>query len=140
MSAAAHGAMAVILPIVAIVGAIVFVVWILAMLSVVAQHSIFGWQLPHGWSVWGTLVVLVLVYVAICGLLKLIRHGGVDAARRHHPGWSALHTAMWIGFTVLIFYAAYHFFPGVRALLDHLMWAADLTASTISDTMVAMSL
>jgi phage shock protein PspC (stress-responsive transcriptional regulator) len=140
MTAAAHGAMALLLPLVAIVGAIVFVVWILAMLSVIAQQSIFGWQLPFGWPVWGTLVMLVLVYVAISSVLKFIRHGGVYAARHRHPGWSALHTAMWIGFTVFIFYIAYRFFPGVRELLDHLMWAADLTVRTISDTMVAMSL
>jgi hypothetical protein len=47
----------------------------------------------------------------------------------HHPGWAALHGLMWLGFTVLFFWIAYTVFPGVRELVDQLMWAADLTVS-----------
>ena len=71
-------------------------------------------------------------------MLKVIRHGGHGAAG-HHPGWRVLHTLMWIGFTALFAWAAYYFFPGVRELVDQLMWAADLTVGTISDTIVATS-
>ncbi len=51
-----------------------------------------------------------------------------------HPGWSALHGLMWIGFVVVMFWFAYTFFPGVRELVDSLMWAANLTVSTIRET------
>ena len=37
---------------------------------------------------------------------------------------------------VLLFWVAYHYFPGVRELVDSLMWAANLTATTISETIV----
>ena len=53
-----------------------------------------------------------------------------------HPGWGALHGLMWMGFTVLFFWVAYTFFPGVRELVDQLMWAADLTVSNISETIM----
>ena len=46
------------------------------------------------------------------------------------PGWAALHGLMWMGFTVLFFWIAYTVFPGVRELVDQLMWAANLTVST----------
>jgi hypothetical protein len=42
MGPAARGVMAVLLPIAAIVGALLFVGWILAMMSLVTQNSIFG--------------------------------------------------------------------------------------------------
>ena len=36
----------------------------------------------------------------------------------------------------MLFWGAYTFFPGVRELVDQLMWAANLTATTISETIV----
>ena len=82
---------------------------------------------------WVGILLLVLLYFAISAPLKAIRHGGHQAAG-NHPGWGALHGLMWIGFTVLFFWLAYTFFPGVRELVDQLMWAADLTVSNISET------
>ncbi|HYJ40868.1 MAG TPA: PspC domain-containing protein [Steroidobacteraceae bacterium] len=133
MGTTARAIMSIFLPIAAIVGAVLFVVWILAMLSLVTQHTVFGWGLPHGMPLWVGLLVLVLVYFAISAPLKAIRHGGREAAGSH-PGWGALHGLMWMGFTVLFFWLAYTFFPGVRELVDQLMWAADLTVSNISET------
>jgi phage shock protein PspC (stress-responsive transcriptional regulator) len=133
MGPAARGAMAVFLPIAAIVGAVVFVGWALAMLSLVTQHSIFGWGLPHGIPLWVGILGLVLVYILISAPLKMVRNGGHQAAGSH-PGWRALHALIWIGFTVLFFWIAYTFFPGVREVVDQLMWAADLTVSNISET------
>jgi uncharacterized BrkB/YihY/UPF0761 family membrane protein len=43
---------------------------------------------------------------------------------------------VWIGFTIFLFWAAYRFLPGVRELMDQLMWAADLTVTTIQETIV----
>jgi len=123
------------LPIAAIIGAVIFVCWILALVSLITQHTVFGWSLPHGMPLWVGILVLVMVYVAITAPLKMIRHGGHQAAGLH-PGWGALHGLMWIGFTVLIFWLAYSFFPGVHELVDQLMWAADLTVSNISETIV----
>ncbi len=133
---ASHGARAIggiFLPIAAIVGAVLFVGWSLALISLITQHTIFGWGLPHGMPMGVGILLLVIGYFAIVSVLKVLRHGGHRAAG-NHPGWAALYGIMWLGFTVLFGWAAYHFFPGVRELVDQLMWAADLTVSTISDT------
>jgi phage shock protein PspC (stress-responsive transcriptional regulator) len=120
-------------PIAALIGAVLFVVFILSIFSLVTQHSIFGWGLPHGMPWWVGIVGLVLLYTAISTPLRMIRHGGQGG---RHNGWGALHALMWIAFTVLLFWGAYTFFPGVRELVDSLMWAANLTATTISETIV----
>jgi len=132
--AATRAISSIFLPIAAIIGAVVFVTWILAIFSLVTQHSIFGWYLPHGIPWWLGVVGLVVLYMAISTPLRMIRHGA--QANGGHAGWSALHALMWLGFTVLFFWAAYTFFPGVRELVDQLMWAANLTATTISETIV----
>jgi len=138
MSNSARAIMGVFLPIAAVVGAVLFVVWALAMLSLVTQHTVFGLGLPHGMPLWVGILLVCLLYFAISAPLKAIRHGGHNAAG-NHPGWGALHFLMWVGFTALFFWLAYTFFPGVRELVDQLMWAADLTVSNISDTIVSRS-
>jgi phage shock protein PspC (stress-responsive transcriptional regulator) len=133
MHYAGRGIMGVFLPIAAIVGAAVFVCWILALLSLITQHSIFGWALPHNVPLWVGVVALVILYLAISTPLKMLRHGGQHAAG-FHPAWGALHGLIWIGCAAVLFWAAYTFFPGVRELVDQLMWAANLTATTIRET------
>jgi phage shock protein PspC (stress-responsive transcriptional regulator) len=135
MSNAGRAITGVFLPIAAIVGAVLFVGWILALVSLITQQTVFGWALPHGMPLWVGILVLALLYFAISTPLKMIRHGGHQAAG-YHAGWGALHGLMWIGFTALFFWLAYTFFPGVRELVDQLMWAADLTVSNISETIV----
>jgi len=133
MSHTARAITGVFLPIAAIVGAVLFVAWVLALVSLIAQQTVFGWALPHGMPLWVGILVLAMLYFAISTPLKMIRHGGRQAAG-YHPGWAALHGLMWLGFTVLFFWIAYTVFPGVHELVDQLMWAADLTVSNISET------
>ena len=135
MSPMSQGIMTVFLPVAAIVGAVIFVGWILAMFSLITQHNIFGWGLPHGMPLWIGILLLALAYLVITAPLKMVRHGAHRGAG-HHPGWGALYGLLWIGFTALFFWVAYHWFPGVRELVDNLMWAANLTVETISETIV----
>jgi phage shock protein PspC (stress-responsive transcriptional regulator) len=138
VSNSARAIMGVFMPIAAVVGAVLFVVWSLALLSLVTQQTVFGFGLPHGMPLWVGILLLCMLYFAISAPLKAIRHGGHQAAG-NHPGWGALHFLMWVGFTALFFWLAYTFFPGVRELVDQLMWAADLTVSNISNTIVSRS-
>jgi phage shock protein PspC (stress-responsive transcriptional regulator) len=122
-------------PIAALLGAVLFVGFILAMVSLIAQHSIFGWDLPYGIPLWVGIIVLVTVYALASTLVRLLRYGGVSSAV-HHPGWAALHTVVWLCFTLLLFWVAYTFIPGVSEVVDQLIWAADLTVDTITETIV----
>jgi phage shock protein PspC (stress-responsive transcriptional regulator) len=121
------------IPIIALVSAALAVVFVLSLFSLITQHNLFGWELPIHVPLWIAIVVLVMVYLMISGSLRMIRYGGQHAAG-YHPGWGAFHSILWIGFVALLFWSAYTFFPGVRELVDSLMWAANLTATTISET------
>jgi hypothetical protein len=123
------------LPIAALISAALLVAFILALFSLVTQHTVFGWALPHGMPLWVGIVALAMLYIAISTPVRMIRHGGQQSAG-YHPGWGAFHGLMWIGFVVLLFWVSYTYLPGVREVVDSLMWAANLTATTISETIV----
>ncbi len=123
------------IPIIALLGAALAVAFVLSLFSLITQHSIFGWGLPHGIPLWVAIVALVVLYLMISTSLRMVRYGGHQAGG-HHAGWGAFHGLLWIGFAALLFWVAYTFFPGVRELVDSLMWAANLTATTISETIV----
>jgi phage shock protein PspC (stress-responsive transcriptional regulator) len=122
-------------PLAALIGAVLFVGFILALVSLIAQHTIFGWHLPLGIPLWVAVIALVVVYALASSLVRLIRFGGGPAAA-HHPGWGALHTLVWLGSIVLLFWVAYTFIPGVSAVVDQLVWAADLTVNNLSETIM----
>jgi phage shock protein PspC (stress-responsive transcriptional regulator) len=126
------GFLALTLPIAAFVGAVIFVAWILSMFSLITQQSIFGWHLPHEIPLWVGILALTFIYFAVSAPLKFVRH----RSHGYHAGWGALHGLMWIAGTALLLWGAYHFFPGVREVMDQLMWAANLTVTTISETIV----
>jgi len=123
------------LPIAALVSAALVVAFILVLFSLVTQHTVFGWALPHGMPLWVGIVALIMLYIAISTPVRMIRHGGQQSAG-YHPGWGAFHGLMWVGFVVLLFWVAYTYLPGVREVVDSLTWAANLTVSTISETIV----
>jgi len=135
ISSSARGIGMVFLPIAALVSAALAVAFVLTLFSLITQHTIFGWGLPNGMPLWVGIVALVMLYIAISTPVRMIRHGGHQAAG-YHPGWGAFHGLMWIGFVVLLFWVSYTYLPGVREVVDSLMWAANLTAATISETIV----
>lgn len=132
LSTGGRVAMAVFLPIAALIGAVVFVVFVIALVSLIAQQTIFGWDLPYGMPLWVGVIGLVILYTLVTIPIRLIRYGGQSAAS--HPGWSALHTVLWIGFTLGLLWLAYTFIPGISETADQLMWAAGLTFDNLSAT------
>lgn len=137
MGPGARGALAVFLPIAAIVGAIIFVVWVLSLISLVTQHSILGWALPHNVPLWVGILGLVLLYMLVSAPFKMVRDAG--AGRGYHAGWRALHNVVFLCVVVLLFWVAYTFIPGVSQIVDSLMWAANLTVTTVSETVFSGS-
>jgi phage shock protein PspC (stress-responsive transcriptional regulator) len=125
-------AMAVFLPIAALIGAVVFVVFIIALISLITNQAVFGWDLPHDVPLWMGIIGLILLYSLVTIPIRLIRYGGQSAAA--HPGWSALHSVLWICFTLGLLWLAYMFIPGLSETADQLMWATELTIDNLSAT------
>ncbi len=133
LSTGGRVAMAVFLPIAALIGAVVFVLFIIALISLVTQQTVFGWYLPHDVPLWMGVIGLIILYSLVSIPIRLLRYGGQSAAA--HPGWSALHTVLWIGFTVGLLWLAYWVIPGVSETADQLLWATELTMDNLSATM-----
>jgi len=130
-----RAAMGVFAVIAALASAVLFVALLLALFSLLTSHTLFGWTLPYGIPLWLGVLLLLMVYGSLSAPLKMLRHGGQQALG-HHPGWAAMHGILWVGFAVLLIWVAYTFVPGVREVLDQLMWAANLTVSTFTETIV----
>jgi phage shock protein PspC (stress-responsive transcriptional regulator) len=126
---------AVLVPVAAIIGAVLFVLFVLALLSLVATQTIFGWMLPLALPLWAGIVALIVIYALASSIVRGFRYAG-GHSRGQHPGWAALHSLIWIGCTLLLFWVAYMFVPGVREVIDQLTWAANLTLENISATIV----
>jgi phage shock protein PspC (stress-responsive transcriptional regulator) len=137
MGPVAKGALAVFLPIAAIVGAGIFVVWILSLISLVTQHSILGWSLPHNVPLWVGILGLVLLYMLVSAPFKMVRDAG--AGQGYHAGWRAFHNVVFLCVVVLLFWVAYTFIPGISEIVDSLLWAANLTMTTFSETVFSGS-
>jgi hypothetical protein len=127
---------AVLVPLAAIMGAVLFVLFVLALLSLIATQTIFGWMLPLALPLWAGILLLIAVYAFTSAIVRGFRYAGGGPGRGHHPGWAALHSIIWIGCTLLLFWVAYMFVPGVREVIDQLTWAANLTLENISATIV----
>jgi phage shock protein PspC (stress-responsive transcriptional regulator) len=125
---------AVLVPIAAVLGAVLFVAFILALLSLIATQTVFGWM-PHAMPFWVGIIILALLYAFAATIVRAFRHGG-GYGSNYHPGWAVLHTVVWICCTLLLFWVAYMFFPGVREVIDQLTWAANLTIENLNATIV----
>ena len=101
------------MPIAALIGAVIFVGWILALISLITQHSIFGWGLPHGMPLWVGIIGLFLLYSLISAPFK-------DASRRHQaaaitPAGARCTASCGSDSPLLFFWLAYNFFPGFQS-------------------------
>lgn len=106
------------LPVFAVVNAALFVAWILVIMSAVMTGTIFGWPLPSDLPVWGSLLILCVIYLVLSSPLRAARHGAHLAWGPHYQTWATLSSLVWVGYTALFFWLAYHHIPQVHALLD----------------------
>ncbi len=119
-------------PIAALIGAVLFVAFLLGLFSLVSQHTLFGWELPYNMPLWVAIVGLIVAYALVSIPVRAIRYGALP---ERHPGWSALHTVLWICFALLLMWVVYMFVPGVREMVDQVMWATELTVDNIFATL-----
>jgi phage shock protein PspC (stress-responsive transcriptional regulator) len=123
-------------PLFALVHAAVFVAWAYAMLSVLTTGAIFGWRIPiGGMPVWGSLIVLVVLYGMLTGPLRAIRHIGYEHRFAHqYAPFGALHGVLWLAFAALFAWLAYQHIPQAHALIDSLPDAWHHTGSFSVET------
>jgi len=112
---AVHGA---VFPIFGLLVGVISIVWILAVISVINTHAIFGWPLPLRFPAWVAIVILLILLNVVTGPFKYMRD-----ARYSHPfgPFAALCTSMvWMAFLIFVGWYAYMHSVEVRDFLQNL--------------------
>jgi phage shock protein PspC (stress-responsive transcriptional regulator) len=113
------------LPFLSILSAVLFVAFIVALLSLLGHGSIHGWQFfPHA-PRWIPVVVLLVVYCLIAGPIGAARRASHRYANGgSRMGWaSALDGLLWIALVALLFWGVFHYLPWIHELLqDGQLW------------------
>jgi phage shock protein PspC (stress-responsive transcriptional regulator) len=108
------------LPIVRIIGAALFVLLLLSIVSLVNAHAVFGWPAPPGLPLWVGIIILVGTYSVMTSALHAVRHAAYAAA--YHAGypfapWGGL---LWLASVAAFSWLAYQYIPEVRGFVDNL--------------------
>ncbi|MEX2151353.1 MAG: PspC domain-containing protein [Steroidobacteraceae bacterium] len=106
-------------PVFTLIGAALFVVVIIAIVSLFKTGGIFDWALPPEIPVWGAIVILAIVYQAVHMPLRAASRASYEASAGQRHGWlAAADGVLWLGFAALFFWLAYLFIPDVRSLFE----------------------
>jgi phage shock protein PspC (stress-responsive transcriptional regulator) len=106
------------LPIFGILIGALSIIWILAVISVINTHAIFGWPLPLRLPVWVAIVILIILLNVIIGPFKYMRE-----ARYAHPYgamvaiWGSL---AWMVFLIFMGWMAYQHSSEVHSFIQNL--------------------
>lgn len=112
-----HPWMVVALPAFSLLGGVVTVVWVCALVSLLARGAVFGVALPANVPLWLAAFLLLVTYGILAGSLKAARHlcwpagpaGGASAAAM------LLEVVVGIMVAVVLLLLAVHFFPDLRS-------------------------
>ncbi len=112
-----HPGMVFALPFLSLLNAVAMILFICALISVLATGALFGRPLPGGLPVWGAAVVLLVVYGVLAGPLKLARRACYRGMGQ--PGWSwsfvfLLDAVIWLAVVAVLVCLAMHYSPEVR--------------------------
>jgi phage shock protein PspC (stress-responsive transcriptional regulator) len=120
------------LPILSLLHAVVKILWLCALVSLLASGTLFGMSLPFDLPVWAELLLLFLIYGVIEGPLKIARracywgYGRPPAAR---PFVLLLDALIWFAVAATLLWLAWHHFPelsqAVKSLPALMHQAAD---------------
>jgi phage shock protein PspC (stress-responsive transcriptional regulator) len=105
-------------PIVGILGSLLFIAFLIMLVSLITQHRIFGWWLPHDIPLWLGIVILVVLYRAIAEPLKQARYAAYHGSSPG-PGWLAFWGALvWLVLVTFLCWLAWQHWSDVREFIQ----------------------
>jgi phage shock protein PspC (stress-responsive transcriptional regulator) len=113
-----HGVLS---PVTELVGALLFIAFLIMLVSLITHHRIFGWWLPHDIPLWLGIVILVVLYRAIAAPLQQARYAAYYGTPFSH-GWLALWGALvWLGLVIFLSWLAWQHWAEVQAFIQDLV-------------------
>jgi phage shock protein PspC (stress-responsive transcriptional regulator) len=118
-----HPAMGFTLPILSVLQGAATVIWICALISLLATGMVFGLALPASVPVWAAALVLFILYGLVVGPMKAARRAyywSAGQSRWAFPFIALVDTVVWMVVTVILLALAIHYLPELRQAMQSL--------------------
>ncbi|NWG53414.1 MAG: PspC domain-containing protein [Hydrogenophilaceae bacterium] len=105
-----------------ILGAALTIAFLIALLSLVATGAVLGWVPPFDAPVWLLIVILCIIFAAIAGPVRAIRHASYATVRGYdyRPGDGVWHSLANIAIVLAFVWLAWTYWPDARAWMESL--------------------
>src|SRR5208282_3026397 len=112
-----HPGMGFALPLLSLLHGVAAVLWICALVSLLATGAVFGLAVPANVPVWMAALLLFIAYGIFAGPLKLARRACYWGFGRPRWAWSfvfLLDAVVWLAVVAALLWLAVHYFPELR--------------------------
>ncbi len=129
-----HPGMGFALPLLSMLHGAATVVWVCALISLLATGTVFGLALPANVPVWVAALLLFIAYGIFAGPLKLARRACYRGLGQPRWAWSfvfLLDAVVWLTVAAALLWLAVHFFPELREAVQSIPSLAHQAADDI---------
>jgi phage shock protein PspC (stress-responsive transcriptional regulator) len=112
-----HPGMGFALPLISLLHGVAKILWICALISLLATGAVFGMALPVNVPVWVAALLLLIAYGILVGPLKVARRACYRGMGRPRWAWSfvfLLDAVVWLAVVAVLLWLAVHYFPELR--------------------------
>jgi phage shock protein PspC (stress-responsive transcriptional regulator) len=115
-----HVAAGLLVPFLAVANAVIFCLWIAAIVSLATTGAIFGWAIPGSVPLWVSILILLFLYSAITRPLRRARRAIYFTTGGYNYLWfAAWYELLSTGILVLVCWYAYTHVPQVHEFFQH---------------------
>ena len=108
----------VVTPLIDLVGAVLFIAFLVALFSIATHHRVFGWTLPWDMPGWIGIVALIVLYKVVAAPLRQARYSSYYGAPLGQ-GWLALWGVLvWLALVTFFAWLAWQHWPEVQGFLE----------------------
>ena len=118
-----HPGLGLTLPLLSLLHGAVKILWLCALVSLLATGAVFGLALPANLPLWVAVVLLIFLYGIFAGPLKAARRACQWGLGRARPAWALIFlvdAAVWLAVAVTLFCLACHYYPELSAAAGNL--------------------
>ena len=115
-----HVAAGLLVPFLATINALMFCLWLVAIVSLATTGTIFGWAIPGSMPLWVSILILMLVYSALSKPLRQARRAIYFSTSGYNYLWfAAWYEVLSTGVLILVCWYAYTHVPQVHEFFQH---------------------
>jgi phage shock protein PspC (stress-responsive transcriptional regulator) len=108
----------VVTPLIELVGAVLFIAFLIALISIATHHRVFGWTLPGDIPGWVGIVAVIVLYKVVASPLRQARYSSYYGAPLGQ-GWLALWGVLvWLALVTFFAWLAWQHWPEVQGFLE----------------------